>query len=230
MTTTLSPTRPEPSSSAPAPFPATGRWALAGALAGVVALVGLLATGPLSPEVDLLADNDLVARHVIDKEGLVWLFQATCSGAALGVAVFAAGLRRRLAAQCPASSLVPSLAAIGLGSVVVMLLVGGGISTELFWSLMQDHGDADPDSIGAMLAILNTMAYVWAGAGLAAGAVAVAALRQGAMPRWIGWFSAVMAGLIGLVQLVPLQYLAGFAGTVWLVVVGIGLARDERRG
>jgi hypothetical protein len=229
MTTTLSPTRPEPVTVTAAPAPATGRWALAGAVAGVAALAGFLAVGPLAPDTELLADNDLVARHVIDKEALVWLFQATCSIAALGVAVFAAGLRRRLAAQCPTASLVPSLAAIGLGAVVVMLLVGGGISTELFWSLMQDHGEADPDSIGAMLAILNTMAFVWAGAGLAAGAVAVAALRQGALPRWLGRFSAVMAGLIGLVQLVPLQYLAGFAGAVWLIVVGIGLARDERR-
>jgi hypothetical protein len=188
----------------------------------------IITSGAVVATEEALADNALVLQEVIDKEAFVWAFQALCSAAALGVAVFAAGLRRKLAAQAPADSLLPTLAASGLAAVAIMLLVGGGISTELFWSLSQDLGKADPDTIGAHLSIFNTMAYVWAGIGLTTGSVAVAAIRHGSLPRWLGWFSAVVTVLVVLVQLVPLQYLAAFAGAPWLIVAGIGLARAER--
>jgi hypothetical protein len=211
------------------PVPAGKGWARAGALGGLAALVMLLTSSGIAPNDDaLFADNALLAQEIIDKEMIVWLFQVLCTTAALGIVVFAAGLRRKLAAQAPADSLLPSLAAAGLGSVAIMLLVGGGISTELFWSLSQDFGDADPDTIVANLAIFNTMAWVWAGIGLTTGAVAVAALRHGSLPRWLGWVSAVATVLVVLTQLVPLQYMAAFVGAPWLIAAGIGLARQER--
>ncbi len=111
-----------------------------------------------------------------------------------------------------------------------MLLVGGGISTELFWSLAQDADKVDPDTIGAHMAVFNTMAWVWAGIRLTTGSVAVAAIRHGSLPRWLGWFSVVVTVLVGLSQLVPLQYMAAFFGAPWLLVAGLGLARAERAG
>jgi len=203
-------------------------WAWAGAAAGLAGIGMIVTSGAVTVTQDAMADNALILEEVIDKEAFVWAFQALCSAAALGITVFAAGLRRKLAAQAPADSLLPALAAAGLAAVALMLLVGGGISTELFWSLLQDSGKADPDLVGANLSIFNTMAWVWAGAGLTAGTVAVAALRHGSLPRWIGWVSAVAAVLIALVQLVPLQYMAAMVGAPWLVITGIGLARAER--
>lgn len=204
-------------------------WAVAGAVAGALALAGLLiSSGISSGDTDLLADNVLVARDVLDGDAVVWIYQVTSVAAALGVAVFAAGLRRRLGAQAPAQSLLPSLAAAGLASVSAMLLVGGGICTELFWNLAQDEGKTDPDTIAAELAIFNTIGWVWAGLGLTTAAVAIAALRHGSLPRWLGWVSVVVTVLIGLSQLVPLQYMAAFFGAPWLVIVGVGLARTER--
>jgi len=231
MTATL--TTPAGASDASAPRATTpgrtGRgWAWAGVAAGLAGIGMIVTSGAVVVTEDALADNTLVLQEVIDKEAFVWAFQVLCSAAALGVAVFAAGLRRKLAAQAPADSLLPTLAASGLAAVAIMLLVGGGISTELFWSLSQDLGKADADTIGAHLAIFNTMAYVWAGLGLTAGSVAVAAIRHGSLPRWLGWFSAVVTVLVILVQLVPLQYMAAFAGAPWLIVAGIGLARAER--
>jgi len=203
-------------------------WAWAGALAGIAAIGMIVVTGGVAVTEEALADNALVLDEVIDADGYVWAFQVLCSAAALGVVIFAAGLRRKLAAQAPADSLLPALAAAGLASVAMMLLVGGGISTELFWSLVQDAGKADPDTIGAHLAIFNTMSWVWAGIGLTTGAVAVAAIRHGSLPRWLGWVSAVVTVLVVLTQLVPLQYMAAFVGAPWLVVAGVGLARAER--
>src|SRR3546814_15231241 len=114
---------------------------------------------------------------------LVWLWQVLSTAAALGVAVFAAGLRRRLASQAPADSLVPTLAAAGLASVAGMLLVGGGISTELCWALMQESGEADPDTIVANRGIFNTMDKDWAGIGPTTAEVAPTSLKTGEPPR-----------------------------------------------
>lgn len=219
-----------PAGGTPASPSTTGRgWAWAGAAAGLAATVAFLTSSGIAPQDDaLLADNALLAEAVLDGEAIVWAFQVLCTVAAAGIAVFATGLRRRLAAQAPAESLVPTLATAGLASVAIMLLVGGGISTELFWALVQDQGKADPDTIAANLAIFNTMAWVWAGIGLTTGSVAVTALKHGSLPRWLGWVSAVATGLIVLTQLVPLQYMAAFVGAPWLLIAGIGLARAER--
>jgi hypothetical protein len=213
---------------APGPRTAGRGWAWAGALAGLAGIGMVVVTGSVTVTEEALADNALVLDQVIDAEAAVWAFQVLCSAAALGIVVFAAGLRRKLAAQAPADSLLPALAAAGLGTVAVMLLVGGGISTELFWSLLQDAEDLDPDTIGAHMAIFNTMAWVWAGIGLTTAAVAVAAIRHGSLPRWLGWFSVVVTVLVALSQLVPLQYMAAFFGAPWLLVAGVGLARAER--
>jgi hypothetical protein len=195
----------------------------------VLAVVGLVvSSGISSGDQDLLKDNALLAKDVVGNQGVVWIYQVCCSFGALAVAIFAAGLRRKLAAQAPAQSLLPSLATAGLASVALMLLVGGGICTELFWHLAQDYGKSDPDTIAANLAIFDTMGWVWAGLGLTTGAVAVAALRHGSLPRWLGRVSVVVTVLIGLTQLVPFQYLAAFIGAPWLIAAGIGLARSER--
>jgi hypothetical protein len=229
MTATVTTTAPRVGApDAPATRSAGRGWAWAGALAGVAGIGMTIASGSVSVTEDALADNVLVHEAVIDGEGAVWAFQVLCSATALGITVFAAGLRRKLAAQAPADSLLPALAAAGLGLVAAMLLVGGGISTELFWSLVQDADKVDPDTIGAHMAIFNTMAWVWAGIGLTTGAVAVAAIRHGSLPRWLGWFSVVVTVLVALSQLVPLQYMAAFFGAPWLLVAGIGLARAER--
>lgn len=221
--------QPQQPSGATGPARPGSGWAWAGAAAGLLAIFGLMASGGISSgDQDLLADNALLVHDVIDGEIVVWLYQVTAVAAALGVAVFAAGLRRKLAAQAPAHSLLPSLASAGLASVAAMLLVGSGICTELFWHLAQDEGKSDPDTIAANLAIFNTMGWVWAGIGLTTGSVAVAALRHGSLPRWLGRVSAVATVLVVVTQLVPLQYLAAFVGAPWLLVAGLGLARRER--
>jgi hypothetical protein len=82
--------------------------------------------------------------------------------------------------------------------------------------------------VAANLAVYNTMGWVWAGVGLAAGAVAVAGLRHDSVGRKLAWFSAVMAGLVALLQLIPLQYLAALPAALWLIVVGVAMSRSPR--
>jgi hypothetical protein len=203
-------------------------WAWAGVWGGVAGLVAFLASGSLVVDEDLLADNAAVLAEIADRGAFVWLNQVTMSVAALGLVIFGAGLRRRLDEQEPVGSLAGACALIGTSAAAVMALVGGGIGTELFWQLQAANDDitsVDPDTVMANLAIYNTMGWVWAGVGLAAGAVAVAGLRHDSVGRKLAWFSAVMAALVALVQVVPLQYLAAFPAALWCIVTGIAMAR-----
>jgi hypothetical protein len=203
-------------------------WALCGIGGGVLGLVGFFLAGGVAVDTDDLADNELVAEAVTDAAAWVWAYQVVTVATAILVAVFAAGLFRKLSQQGPAQSLCPMLAVSGLLLVSAMSLVGGGICTEMFWGLTRDTAELDADTVAAQMAILNTMAWVWAGAGLAAGAVAVAGLRHGAVSRALGIGSVVAAALIALVNIVPLQYMALVPGALWLIGAGISFARAEK--
>src|SRR4029077_11251796 len=89
----------------------------------------------LSPSRDSYVDNEKVLAELEGKANWVWAFQTSGVALALLLVVFAVGLRRRLAGQEPAGSLVPDLAALGLVLMSVMTLVGTGISTEMFHAL-----------------------------------------------------------------------------------------------
>lgn len=209
--------------------PARRGWAWAGAAAGVAGLVAFLGFGNLADLPDsALADNTELVARIAGKGSTVWVFQALMSAAAAGLALFGAGLRRRLDEQEPVGSLAPTAALAGLLLAAGLALVGGGISTELFWNLQAANDDlakVDPDTVAANLALYNTMGWVWAGIGLSAGAVAWAGLKHESVGRRLAWFSAVMAALIAVTQLVPLQYLAAIPAALWCIVAGVAMAR-----
>jgi hypothetical protein len=76
---------------------------------------------------------------------------------------------------------------------------------------------------------VGTIGWLWVGAGVAALAVAVAALKHAAAPRWIGWVSAVLGVITTLFGISPLQYMAGMTGPVWLLVVTLGFLLGDRK-
>jgi hypothetical protein len=204
-------------------------WAWAGVGAGLCGIALFMLAPSIADVPDAIyADNALLAAELDGGAPIVWAMQVLTGLAAVLLVVFGAGLRRRLAEHEPVGSLLPTIAFSGLLLTAALNLVGGGISTELFWSLTREVGETDPDTVISALTIFNTLPWVWAGAGLASGAVAVAALRHGSAPRWIGWTSVVLTALVVLTQVVPLQYLALAPVSLWLVIAGIGLARRER--
>ncbi len=204
-------------------------WAWAGVGAGLCGIATFLVAPSIADVPDAIyADNALLVAELDGGAPIVWAMQVLTSLAATLLVVFAAGLRRRLAAHEPVGSLLPNVAFSGLLLTAALNLAGGGISTELFWMLTRDVGETDPDAVVSALTIFNTLPWVWAGAGLASGALALASLRHGSAPRWIGWTSVVMTALVVLTQVVPLQYMALVPTSLWLVVAGIGLARRER--
>lgn len=222
MTATLEPVAPI---TAP-PAPDRRRWALVGAATGLLSAIALFGVSILPIDDADLADNAQVLSKVADVEVRIWIFQTSSVLIALGLVVFGAGLHRLLRRGVPADSLLPTVAFSGTVLTATMVLVGGGISTELFWSLVHDT-EIDPDTVASHLAVFNTMAWVWAGLALTMGALAVAVRRFGVAPRWIGRMSSGAVALVALTQVVPLQYLAVVPGILWLITVGIGLARAD---
>jgi hypothetical protein len=203
---------------------ATRAWAFTGAAGGLIGLVGLFLGANLTADVgDGIKDNAQLVAAIAGHRDLAWLYQISAVTAAVCLVVFAAGLRRHLAMQEPAGSLVPAVAAAGVGLVAAAALIGGGICTELYWALGEPER-WDPDTIAAMVEIYNTIAWLWAGAGLAAAAAAVGGFRHGSVSRWLAGVSVLLALLVAATQVFPVQYAALFPGALWVIVAGLGLA------
>jgi hypothetical protein len=144
------------------------------------------------------------------------------------VLVFAAGLKRRLDAQAPAGSLLPTVAGWGLVLVSVAGLLGSGLDTQFLFGL-GDTALIVPESGAFYSDWVATIPWLWVGAGVAGVALGVAALRHAAAPRWIGVVGFVLGGLALLTGVSPLQYMAGFVGPIWLLVTALGFALGDRR-
>ncbi|MCG7286199.1 hypothetical protein MHY85_09470 [Cellulomonas sp. ACRRI] len=204
-------------------------WALAGIAAGVTGLVGIQASMALGVNWEETAgDADAIVADLSGRTGALLVFHTATIVSALLAVVFAAGLSRRLSQQAPAGSLLGPVAGAGLLLVSVAGLLGSGLDTQFMF------GFADVDLIvpesGAFFSDwIATIPWLWVGAGLSGVAVAVAALRHAAAPRWLGWVGAVLGGLTLLLGISPLQYMAGFTGPLWLLVTAIGFAAGDRR-
>jgi hypothetical protein len=70
----------------------------------------------------------------------------------------------------------------------------------------------------------------WWGLVVGAGGLAVLALKERVLPRWIGWVSVVAVVLTALMTFsFALPYSAGVVTPPWLLVISLGLLRDARR-
>ncbi|MEI5672493.1 MULTISPECIES: hypothetical protein [unclassified Nocardioides] len=207
-------------------------WAVTGAVAGLAGIAGI----QTSATIDAVYDEAYVGDAARITERLdafvpeLLVLHGTMMAASLLLLVFAAGLRRRLQRQAPAGSLTPDVAAGGLLLTSVAALMGVAFTTEIVFGLTSDDLALDPE-FGAVVAHwTGTVPWLWVGAGVTGLAVAVAALRHAAAPRWIGWAAALLGGVTTLAGVSPLQYLAGFTGPVLVLVLGAGFALGDRPG
>jgi len=210
--------------------PARRLWAWAGVGAGVAGLVSIAS----SMQVDAVyADGTegnpaaIVARLADQTTAILAFHTATLVSLVLLV-VFAAGLRRRLAGQLLPGSLLPDVAAAGLGLVAVAQLMGSGLTTEFVFGVTDPEARMVPEAAVFFGHWVGTIPWLWVGAGIAGVAVAVAALRHGATSRWVGWVGAILGGVTLLLGVSPLQYMSGMTGPLWLLVTALGLALGDR--
>lgn len=233
MTTTSTPTTREELDARPRRVaPTAGRaWAFVGAVAGLAGIVGIQA----SLKIDAVynekysGDADKITDRLGDFVPQILTLHFAMMIAAVLMLVFAAGLRRRLKAQAPVGSLLPEVASGGLMLTSVAALMGAGFTTEIVFGLESGDVALDPEFAAVVGHWLGTIPWLWVGAGVTGVAVAIAALRHAAAPRWIGWIAAVLGGITLLLGISPLQYMAGFTGPVLVFLLGLGFAFGDRR-
>jgi hypothetical protein len=231
-TNTPGPTRDELDIRVHRVVPAASRaWAFVGAAAGLAGIVGIQA----SLQIDAVynekyaGDADRITDRLGDFVPQILALHFSMVIAAVLLLVFAAGLRRRLQAQAPAGSLLPDVASGGLLLTAVAALLGAGFTTEIVFGLEADDVSLDREFATMVGHWVGTIPWLWVGAGVSGVAVAVAALRHAAAPRWIGWTAAVLGGITLMFGISPLQYMAGFTGPVLVLLLGIGFAFGDRR-
>ena len=204
-------------------------WAAAGVAAGAAGITSIQASTAADAvyRPELAGDAAGITTALSGQLTPLLVFHTATTLTTVLLVVVAAGLHRRLARALPAGSLLPGVAAGGLGLVAVAGLMGSALDTEFLFGL------TEPDRLVPETAVfyghwVGTVPWLWVGAGVAGLAVAVAALRHRAVPRWIGWASLVLGGLTALVGVSPLQYMAGFPGPVWLLVASLGFLLGDR--
>jgi len=214
------------------PQPATSHrgWAYTGVAAGLASIIGIGASMQIdavySPEAD--GDPDAIVARLGELVPQILVFHTATMISVVLMLVFAAGLRRRLADQLPSRSLLPDVAGGGLGLVAVAGLLGSGLTTEFVFAVSDPSIGLVPESAVFFNHWVGTIPWLWVGAGATGVAVAVSALRHGAMSRWLGWVGVVLGGLTLVLGVSPLQYMAGMTGPVWLFVTALGLALGDR--
>lgn len=224
MTTTL-----EPGAAPGTTEPTDRRWAVAGVVAGLAGIASVAAsmnTGAVY-EADIAGDALAITERLAEMTGVIIAFHVATMVSALLVVVFAAGLHRDLARRLPGSAL-PMVAFSGLLLVAVAQLLGTALTTEFVF------GVQDPDLVVPETAVLfghwiGTVPWLWGTAGLTALSLGMAT-RTAGYPRWLGLLGHGAGGLLLLIAVSPLQYMAGMVGPVWLTVTAIGLhvSRRER--
>jgi len=173
-------------------------------------------------------DAEAIMERLSDQVPQLMVFGALAVLAATLLVPFAAGLRRRLHDQAPAGSILPDVAFAGLLLTSVAGLMGSGLNTEFSIGLASGDATYVPEVVVMFGHWIGTIPWLWLGAGITGAAVAVAALRTAAAPRWIGWVSVVLGGLTLVSGLSPLQYIAGFVGPVYVLVMALGFALGDR--
>jgi hypothetical protein len=220
----------DPSFTSPATRTAPGGrgWAYTGVAAGIASIVGIAASMQVDAVYTGGGDPDAIVARLGELVPQILVFHTATMLSVVLLLVFAAGLRRRLADQLPHRSLIPDVAAGGLGLVSVAGLLGSGLTTEFVFAVTDPELGLVPESAVFFNHWIGTIPWLWVGAGVTGVTVAVAAIRHGAAARWIGWVGLVLGGLTLLLGISPLQYMAGMTGPVWLVVTALGLALGDR--
>ncbi|WP_203231131.1 hypothetical protein [Nocardioides caldifontis] len=205
-------------------------WAYAGVAAGLLGTVGMQASLGVDAVYDerFAGDPQRIMDRLEECVPSILTFHTTTMLATVLLLVFGAGLRRRLRQQAPADSLLPDVALGGTFLTAVAGLLGAGFTTEMVFGVTNDDSKLTPEMAVVFAHWIGTIPWLWVGAGVTGIAVAVAALRHAAAPRWIGWVAALLGGVTLLAGLSPLQYMAGFSGPVLVLVAAAGFAFGDR--
>ena len=196
----------------------TERWAGAAGLGFVVSYVAAFAmgieVGPTDRDIlDYYADSGNRAREVV----VFFLIAA----AALCLVLFSHCVLVVIERAGPSAYSAARVAFAGGLAASVLILAGDAVSRATAFSAMDAEFDLEPntrrqfENAGFLLFVCGALAAILLTAGMA-----VAALRHGVLPRWVGWSN------VGTAVLLPLAI--GFVGflvfMLWILLVSAALA------
>lgn len=202
----------------------TGTISRAGGAAPVAIVTALVgAAGVLLPSAGFSAADDLPIEAMVaklDAAGSALMLGGGLQGiAAMALVVYGAFMRRALDRREEPGALTPTIAWGGALLTAAMAAIASA-HTQLSGAMEKT---VDP-TIRVALHTLeeNLFAGAWCAVALVSGAVAVAGLRRGAVPRWLGGISAFVTVLLLLAQLV-VPWAAWFPAVVWIAVSAVAL-------
>jgi hypothetical protein len=171
------------------------------------------------------AKDPALLTAALDTDTNLWIGRVSSGIGFLTVGaliVFATGYRRLLERRMP-GSLVPSIAYTAFAATAGALIIASVFRAILFDSFeMYGH---NMHSVTYSLSWDVTLAS-WTVMYVAAIASAFAAF-SGALPRWFGWASAVLAGLAVVLMMVGLSFPAHMPVFIWLVCASVVAIRAE---
>ena len=133
--------------------------------------------------------------------------------------VFITCLARHVAERLPAGSPLPWLVLVGGAVTGGAAVLGYSVFAQAAQAASQD---LTAPTLAAFQVATDGLAYeAYTALALVTGAVAVAGLRAGAVPRWLAVFSAVVTAVLLACSFFP--FVSWFPALLWTLVTGIGL-------
>jgi len=190
---------------------------LCGVLFVVVAVVCFALTGEGKDPSENSAEE--IASYYQDNDTENQLAAFLLGGAAILLLFFAGWLRSVLRA---AEGEGGSLASVSFGALLV-IAAGLSVGATIHLALVDFVDDVDP----TVTAAINTIDYSFFipfAVGMSAFllSLGIAAVRHGALPKWLGWAAIVL----GIIAFTPAGFLGFLGGLVLIAVIGvIGIMR-----
>lgn len=200
-------------------------WVL-GPATGLAIFGGMMFTGAGFSVTDDLPVDTMIEKLEAAKSTLL-LGGALQAFVAMSLVVLGAWVATRLRSVAGRESALPTVVFGGFGLGAALAAVAGA-HTQLI------SGDAprmvDPAIALSLHALEESLfAAAFCVLAVAAGAIAVAGLRQGLVPTWLGGVSAFITVLLVVLQIV-VPWGGWFPAALWLVSVGLGMRNVGRSG
>jgi len=209
-----------------APIARWRAWPLLGIVVAVLGVLTLLGSTPEVPKSQRIADPAIVLQVAQEHRLQVMAFSGTGFLVWTLLIAYTARLRQYLAARQPQNSILPDLAWAG------GLLTAAAQFTALFFTSLLVHRAVEgypPSALEPIQAINEGLPFLaWTPMGLAVFTVAVAGLRDHAVPRWLGWFSAIVTAIMAVLTITDLLAPNWFVVAVWLLVTSSTLLARGR--
>lgn len=165
------------------------------------------------------ADEDVqeIIDHYVDNEERIWISLIAFLGAAASLLTFASYLRKVFTEATAGTSILPGLVLVGAS----IIAVGGAIDATIAIALVEAVEDIEPSAVQALQALWdNDFVPIALGILVFILFSGLAALRSGALPKWLGW----VAVAIGVLSFTPIGFFAFPAAGLWVIVVSILLS------